>query len=178
MLENSVLLAIVTSSSQIYPTKGGQNCRVTRTLEAPASVALGLVDVFRTGSRIGVFALNEVVGQSRSPAKIAHARITGSGPIDVSIEGGRAGIEPAKPCTPLRQLSVFCFPTKLCSETYGGFAICLRFRWNRWDSNPQTPAYKACTPKRQSGYVSKMTDEIFEPETYGALSIKLRRSRF
>jgi hypothetical protein len=44
-------------------------------------------------------------------------------------------------------------PTKLWSETYGALplsysATTLGLRW--WDSNPRPPAYKACTPSRQS----------------------------
>ena len=37
---------------------------------------------------------------------------------------------------------------------YGGFAslpTASPKRRRGWDSNPQTPAYKACTPHRQSG---------------------------
>jgi hypothetical protein len=57
------------------PTKEGQSCRVTRTLEAPTSLAkptrlpsIGPEDVLRTGSRIGFLrkTLNEVLGQSES----------------------------------------------------------------------------------------------------------------
>ena len=39
---------------------------------------------------------------------------------------------------------------------YGGFASLPTASSGRprgWDSNPQTPAYEACTPKRQSGYL-------------------------
>jgi hypothetical protein len=54
-------------------------------------------------------------------------------------------------------------PTKLWSETYGALplsysATTLGLRW--WDSNPRPPAYKACTPSRQSVLFHWPGDEV------------------
>jgi hypothetical protein len=61
MLENKVVLAIATSS-QKDPTKGGQNRRVANDAgKLPLPWHWVMVDVFRTGSRIGVLALDEAL---------------------------------------------------------------------------------------------------------------------
>jgi hypothetical protein len=57
-------------------------------------------------------------------------------------------------CTPRRQSGMIQKrPTKLWSETYGALPLSysathLELRW--WESNPRPPAFKACTPSRQS----------------------------
>ncbi len=54
-------------------------------------------------------------------------------------------------------------PTKFWSETYGALPLSysathLGLRW--WDSNPRPPAYKACTPSRQSVLFHWPGDEV------------------
>jgi hypothetical protein len=62
MLENKVLLAIVTSSQK---TRRGYGQKISADGCRPL-LSFGGKDVLRTGSRIGVSALDEVVGQSES----------------------------------------------------------------------------------------------------------------
>ena len=67
-------------------------------------------------------------------------------------------------CTPRRQSGMIQKrPTKLWSETYGALPLSysathLGLRW--WDSNPRPPAYKACTPSRQSVLYHWPCDEV------------------
>jgi hypothetical protein len=80
-----------------------------------------LVNVLNSISRIVYYALDEVLGRAFPWRRFIIApRVR---PHAFHQQGGRAGIEPAKPCTPPRQSSVFPYvskgPTKLWPENRG-----------------------------------------------------------
>ena len=128
------------------------------------------MDVFRTGSRIGVLALDEAL--FREPVReTRYYQRTGRdlNPQDLSVA-----------CHVLQTDSRVCIvPDEVVNQRrYGGStdwptASLWKGRW--WDSNSHTPAYKACTPNRQSGCIHKVTDEVVNQRRYGALPLELRR---
>jgi hypothetical protein len=129
-------VSFVASFYKNGPTKDGQSGRTLRCWEAPASLA----------KRGGCTQLRQSDQNQQHPTKVW------AEPRPSAFES--AGQESNLVNHVLRTGSRVYFkrPTKFWSETYGAlplsYSATLGLRW--WDSNPRPPAYKACTPNRQS----------------------------